>query len=304
MMRYLALLAAVIALASGAFADAPKTDTPADKPATVTFYAAEEKVSSLLDRICKQTGARILVETTAANVKIRASVKDIPVEDALTAICKNRDIEWRKILLKADSALLKKPESLASTVRLMAGMSFPDILIEKTSKPESLVHIANKPAVDAIPEEMRKDLGMVAVYLVTNDKADRVASDKANTNVEKYKKLSKESMELFMKMSPEEREEALAAGATQMEQMDPKYLAEMSQSVMKNPELMQRMMQGSSNMLMQMSTEDRRALIRSQMQMQQYMSPELLKLMQEDAIAVMKEMGKIPPDFQMPPPEQ
>jgi len=87
----------------------------------------------------------------------------------------------------------------------------------------------------------------------------------------------------------------------QMQQYDPKYLAEMSSSVFKNPELMQRMMQGSESMLMQMTTEDRRALIRSQMQMQQYMSPELLKLMQEDAIAVMKEMGKIPQDFQMPP---
>ena len=296
----IAIVLCAIAI-TAALAETPKSESASSKPISVTFYAADEKVSSVLDRVCKQTGARILLEKTAADVKISASVSEIPLEETLTAICKAGEIEWRMIYVKADSPLLKKPDSLASTVRLMAGLQFPDMLIEKTSKPENLVHIANKPAVDAIPISLRKDMGMVAVYLVSNDDAAKVASDKANSNVEKYKKLSKEAMDLFMKMTPEEREQAMESGIEQMQNYDPKYMAEMSNSVFKNPELMQRMMQGSESMLMQMTTEDRRALIRSQMQMQQYMSPELLKLMQEDAIAVMKEMGKIPQDFQMPP---
>jgi hypothetical protein len=270
----------------------------------VSVQATDEKVGGVIERAFKESGARILVEKSAADVKVSVSVSDLPVEDALTAICKAGEIEWRMIYVKADSPLLKKPEALASTVRLMAGLRFPDMLIEKTSKPENLVHVANKPAVDAIPISLRKDMGMVSVYLVTNDEAAKKATDKANSNVEKYAKLQKEAMDLFMKMTPEEREEALASSAQRMEEMDPKYLAEMSSSVFKNPELMQRMMQGSNSMLMQMSTEDRRALIRSQMQMQQYVSPELLKLMKEDAIAVMKEMGKLPPDYQPPPPQQ
>ena len=295
-------LLCVCALASIARAQDTKTAGPTDKPISVTFYAADEKVSSVLDRVCKQTGARILLEKTAADVRISASVNEIPLEEALTAICKAGDIEWRGIYVKADSPLLKKPDSLASTVRLMAGLQFPDMLIEKTSKPESLVHVANKPAVDAIPVSLRKDMGMVAVYLVTNDEAAQKIAEKANSNVEKYKKLGKEAMDLFMKMTPEEREQAMASSVDQMQQYDPKYLAEMSSSVFKNPELMQRMMQGSESMLMQMSAEDRRAMMRAQMQMQQFMSPELMKLLQEDAIAVMKEMGKIPPDWQ--PPQQ
>lgn len=298
----IAILTCVFMAASFAYAQEVKTAASPESPAKVTFYAADEKVSSVLDRVCEQTGARILLEKSAADVKISASVNEIALEEALTAICKAGEIEWRSIYVKADSPLLKKPDSLASTVRLMAGLQFPDLLIEKTSKPESLVHIANKPAVDAIPGSLRKDLGMVVVYLVTNDDEAKKADDKANTNVEKYKKLQKEAMDLFMKMTPEEREQALADSAQRMEQMDPKYLAEMASSVTRNPELMQRMMQGQSSMLMQMSTEDRRALIRSQMMAQQYMSPELQKLIQEDAIAVMKEMGKLPPDWQ--PPQQ
>lgn len=288
-------------VASAAFAQTPTAETAAPKPVTVSVQSTDEKAGDVIERAFKDAGARILVEKNAADVKISVSISDLPVEEALTAICKAGEIQWRRICIKADSALLKKPESLASTVRVMAGLQFPDLLIEKTSKPENLVHIANKPAVEAIPDKLRKDMGMVSVYIVSNDDAAKVASDKANSNVEKYKALSKEAMDLFMKMTPEEREQAMASSVDQMQQYDPKYMAEMSNSVFKNPELMQRMMQGSESMLMQMTTEDRRALIRSQMQMQQYMSPELLKLMQEDAIAVMKEMGKIPQDFQMPP---
>lgn len=281
-----------------------ETPSAAPTPVAVSIQAADEKVGDVMERAFKDSGARILVEKSAADVKVSVSVSDLPVEDALTAICKAGKIEWRMIYVKADSPLLKKPESLASTVRLMAGLQFPDMLIEKTSKPENLVHVANKPAVDAIPIALRKDMGMVSVYLVTNDEAAKKATDKANSNVEKYNKLQKEALDLFMKMTPEEREQALAEGATRMEQMDPKYLAEMASSVTKNPELMQRMMQGQSSFLMQMSAEDRRALIRSQMQAQQYMSPELQKLIQEDAIAVMKEMGKLPPDWQPPAQQQ
>ncbi len=301
-MKWLVTLAVLLSIAMPATAQTAADKPAADKPVTVTVKASDEKVGAILDKVCKDTGARILLEKNAADKKVSVDVTDVSVEDALTAICKAGEIEWRRIFIKADSALLKKPESLASTVRLMAGLQFPDMLIEKTSKPENLVHIANKPAVDAIPEKMRKDLGMVAVYLVTNDKADKVASDKADSNVEKYKKLQQEALDLFMKMSPEEREQALAESAQRMEQMDPKVLAQMSQSVMKNPELMQRMMQGQANFLTQMTPEDRRALIRAQMQAQDFMSPELKQLLQQDAIAVLKEMGKLPQDFQ--PPQQ
>lgn len=299
-MRTIPIVLCILALSSAVLAQAPKVEPTSDKPTTVTVSANGDKASTILDKICKDTSARILLEKTAADVKITVDMQNVGIEDALTAICKAGKIEWRKIYVKADSPLIKKPEAMASTVRLMAGLSFPDMLIEKTSKPENLVHIANKPAVDAIPDKLRKDLGMVSLYLVTNDDAAKVASDKANSNVEKYAKLQKEAMDLFMKMTPEEREEALASSAQRMEEMDPKYLAQMSSSVMKNPELMQRIMQGQSNFLMQMSPEDRRAMIRAQMQAQDYMSPELKKMLQEDAIAVMKEMGKIPQDFQPP----
>jgi len=287
------LITAVLCIAvftSPAFAQAPKPEGEVDKPITVSFSAANEKVSSLIDRICKETGARILMEKTA-DVKVTASVNDIALEDALTAVCKAGELEWRKIYLRVDSPLLKKPDALAATVRLMAGLQFPDVLIERTSTQENLVHAAERRAVEAIPLSLRKDMGMVSVYVISNDKADKLAKEKAESRVEKYAELSREMMKLFMEMTPEEREQAMATGLQMVQQFDPRYMAEMTKSVLQNQQFMGQIMQSQMNMLFSMSPEDRRAILRMQMQAQTYMTPEQKQVLMEDAKAVMQELG-------------
>ena len=261
-----------------------------DKPQTVTIDVTKEKVSKVLEQVCKDTGARILLEKTA-DIEVSLSVTDMPLEDALTAMCKSNKLSWRKIYLRADSPLLKSPESLASNLRLMAGLAFPELLVEKALDPESMVYNKQKPVVDSIPMKIRKDLGMVPLYLVTNDEEAKKATDKLNSKVEKYRKLQEEALKLFMEMTPEEREQAMALGAQQMQNMDPKLLGDMAKSVIKNPEMMQRMNQYGMDMLFSMSAEDRRAMIRMQMQAQQYMTDEQKAIIMEDAKAVMAEMG-------------
>lgn len=289
MFRLMFFATVLVALVSVALAETQQADLNAAK--SVTFYAADEKVSSVLDRVCKQTSARVLMEKTA-DVKVTLSVNKMPLEDALTAICKAGKLEWRKLHVKVDSPLLKKPDSLAATVRLMAGLQFPDVILEAASTPERLTHLANQPAVDSIPEKLRKDMGLVCVYLVTNDKAAKIAEEKENTRLAKYMRLNKELMKLFMEMTPEEREQAMAAGMNLVQNMDPSYMAEMTKSVMKlGPDVMGPIMQNSMNAMMQMSPEDRRAMIRMQMQAMQFITPEMQKMLQEDAMAVLKEMG-------------
>jgi hypothetical protein len=281
---------AIILLLTVVCVSAFAADQVADKPQTVTIDVTKQKVSKVLEQVCKDTGARILLEKTA-DVEVSLSVTDMPLEDALTAICKPVKLSWRKIYLRADSPLLKSPESLASNLRLMAGLAFPELLIEKALEPESMVYNKQKPVVDSIPMNIRKDLGMVPLYLVTNDEEAKKVKEEADSKVEKYRKLQEEALKLFMEMSPEEREQAMALGAQQMQNMDPKLLGEMSKSVMKNPELMQRMSQYGMDMLFSMSAEDRRAMIRMQMQSQLSMTDEQKALIMEDAKAVMAEMG-------------
>ena len=271
---------------------------PADKPQTVTIDVTKEKVSKVLEKVSKDTGARILLEKTA-DIEVSLSVTDMPIEDALTAICKPVKLSWRKIYLRADSPLLKKPESLAANLRLMAGLAFPELLVEKASVPECLVYMKQQPVVDSIPMNIRKDLGLVPLYLITNDEKAKEVNEKVESKVEKYRKLQEEALKLFMEMTPEEREQAMALGAQQMQTMDPKVLGDMTRSVMKNPELMQRMSQQGMDMLFSMSAEDRRAMMRMQMQAQQYMTDEQKAVLMEDAKAVMKELG-----MDQPPPQQ
>ncbi|HUV03837.1 MAG TPA: hypothetical protein VMX94_01875 [Armatimonadota bacterium] len=283
------VLCALVA-SSMCYADAPKKDSSERNSTVVTFSATDEKVSEIAKQICKQVSARIAIEKTA-DVKVTASVEDIKVEDALNAICKAGKLQWRKIYLRVDSPLLKKPDTLAATVRLMAGLQFPDLLIEQASTQENLVYLRPKAAVDAIPTKLRKDMGMVTVYLITNDEAAKVAEEKADSRAEKYIKFMKESMKLFMEMTPEEREQAMASGAQFVQSLDPSFMAEMTRNALKmSPEMMGQMMQSNMNIMFSMSPEDRRALMRMQMQASQLIPPELRELLQEDAKAVMKEL--------------
>lgn len=296
-MKYSILLLCVLMLGSAGLAQTEavgerpeKPETPAASEKLVSFSVSDEKVSKATDEICKQAGVRILLEKTA-EVKITGNVEQVSVEDALAVICKAGELEWRRIYIKADSPMLKNPEMLASTLRLMEGLKFPDMIIEKTSTKESLVHVGNKPTVDAVPISLRKDMGMVALYLITNDKAAKKAKEKADSSVEKYMALQKESMELFLKMTPEEREQAMVTGMGMVQQMDPNYMTAATHALMKNPGMMEQIMQTQMQGMFQMPAEDRRAIMRMQIQAMQFITPEMRQLMQEDAIAVMKEMG-------------
>lgn len=292
----LVILVCMVLVVSIGFADTQANQSPDAKPKLVTISSTEMSVTNIAKQVSEQTGVRILVEKTA-DKKVSASVKDITVEDALSAICKSGDLAWRKIYLKASSPLLKAPDTLAATIRLMAGLEFPDVLLDSAFVKDQLVHMAQKQAVDAIPDKLRKDLGMTPVYLVTNDKAVKEAIEKPESKVEKYAKLQEEMMKLFMEMTPEEREQAMALNMQQMQNFDPKYMAEMTKSVLKmGPEQIGQIAQMQMDSLFSMPTDMRRNLMKMQMQAQQFMTAEQRQMLMEDARAVMEEMGMpVPP---------
>lgn len=65
-----------------------------EEPQTVTIEVSNRKVSTVCERIVKQTNVRMLLEKTAADVEVSLSVTDMPLEDALTAICKPVKLSW------------------------------------------------------------------------------------------------------------------------------------------------------------------------------------------------------------------
>jgi hypothetical protein len=138
---------------------------------------------------------------------------------------------------------------------------------------------------------------MVKVYLVTNDAAiaakAQAEKDKPDkTRADKYVDTQKKLLDDFMEMSPEEREQVIMRSLDLMDQIDSGYMAAAMEAVVKvNPEFLKQKLGKQNEMLYNMSTDTRRAMIRMGIEMQSTMPTDLRELMAEDTKAVMEEMG-------------
>ena len=263
---------------------------------TVSIDAKDKQVTEILDSFAKQTKVKILLESTVTG-NVSTTLTDIPLEAALTAVSKaSGKMEWRKLYLAGDSDLMKQPDRLASTVRLMAGFSFPSLVVAGSSTGKLTAHFDDKKGVTVAEDAAAKTLGMLKVYLITNDAAVAAkakAEDKkeAKDALDKYTKLQQDQMDAFMKMTPEQREQAIIASLDMMDRVGPEYMGAAMDALAKaDPEVMRQRIARQTEMMLSMSPESRRAMIRLGMQSQQDISPELKRLLEEDAKAVMEEM--------------
>ena len=258
----------------------------------VSLDVKDIKASEVFKSLAKQSNAKIILETSVKG-NITASVNKISLEKALDAICKSEKIEWREVYVASDSKLIEKPDKLASTIRLISGLSFPDVVVASTSKGKSAVNLTNTKIPKSAEDSLVKELGMVKVYLITNDAAAaaKAIADEKNKAVEDYVNSQKQQMDSFMKMTPEEREQALLASLNLMDQVGPSYMSDMMKSLMNtNPDLLKQISARQTQMLFDMAPEDRRAMIKMNMQMQGMITDEQKKMLEEDVKAVMQEM--------------
>lgn len=302
-----AVVLLVCALAGGAWAAAGSetgkiTSDPAKETGSqsVSIDVKDKKVVEILDSFAKQTKAKILVESTVTG-NVSTTLVEIPLEAALTAVSKiSGKMQWRKLYLAADSDLMKQPDRLASTVRLMAGFSFPSLVVAGSSTGKLAAHFDDKKGVTAAEDVAAKTLEMVKVYLVTNDaavaaKAKADEKKEAKDALDKYTKLQQDQIDAFMKMTPEQREKAILAQMDLMERVGPEYMGAAMDALLKaDPEAMRQRMARQSEMMLNMSSEARRSMMRLSIQSQQMISPELRRLLEEDAKAIMEEMKSEP----------
>lgn len=280
-------------------AEAGKTTSdPAAQPGaqSVSIDVKDKKVVEILDSFQKQTKAKIVVESTVGG-QISATLTDVSLEAALAAIGKiSGKMEWRRLYLAADSDLIKQPDRLASTVRLMSGFSFPSLVVAGSSTGRLAAHFDDKKGITAAEDAAAKTLGMVKVYLVTNDaaivaKAKADEKKEAKEAIDKFVKMQQDQMDAFMKMTPEQREQAIMAQMDMMEKVGPEYMGAAMQALANaDPAALQQRIARQREMLLSMSTESRRTMMRMGMQSQHSMSPELRQLLEEDAKAIAEEM--------------
>jgi hypothetical protein len=315
MHKKLCIIGLVVGLVSGlsviaVAADAPSTDKPqaASAPAKpdeskepkVSVEAKDTKVKDVLDSLAKQSKEKFVLESTVKGTVASLSLKDVSLESALGAVCTSGKLQWRKIYIAPDSKLLEQPDRLAATVRLMSGLSFPDMVLAASSTNKVGVHFEDKKAVTRAEESATKVLGMGKVYLITNDAAvaaKALAKEKEDKSAgtDKFNELQQSQIDMFMKMTPEEREQAILSGLNMMDQIGPEYMASVMETLASiDPEHMRRLVSKQMEMLFNMSPEQRRSMTKFNMEAMKMITPEQMKILQEDAKQIMKEMQPEP----------
>jgi hypothetical protein len=306
-----ALSATLVLAAAAAFAaePVPADPCPVAKVAAgatstaepkITIEADDAKLDQLVAKVAEQSKKKIIAESTVKGNVPHFSVTGVTLEAALGAICKSGKCEWRRVFLPADSKLLEQPDKLASTLRLVTAMGFPEMVISGASNGKIAAHYVQDKSVKSVQDIAMKDPALTEVYVVTNDMAvaEKPKDDK-NKALEDYIKQQKEMMDKFTKMTPEEQEQAMLEGINMFENMDPSYMASAMKAVSKmDPDQFARLANRSTEMMTAMSQEDRRAFLKMSMKMQPKMDPQYMKMMQEDMQAVMEELkaeGWTPP---------
>ena len=300
----IAVICLVLATAvCGYAADAPAKTEPAkgvtttDAPAAkITLSFKDTPVADVITSIASQSKQKILMETNVKG-KVTVSAQDLSLDAALSVVCKSTSLVWRKVYIDPKSELLDKPDRFAATLRLMAGLSFPDMVVAGASNNKIGVLCQQKQGVEGAQEKIVKDLGMELVYLVSNDALVAAKEAAKNSAVSKYTEMSKKQLEMFMDMKPEEREQALLDSLSVMDNIGPEYYSSIMQTMMNtSPETLQRIQKRGTDMLFSMSTEQRRAMLRLNMQSMNSITPEQMQILQEDAKAIAEEMKNQQPN--------
>lgn len=293
-----ALICLVLATAvCGYAADSPAKPEPATAvvktepvASKITLSVKDTPVAEAVTSIASQSKCKILLESNVKG-KVTLALNDVPVDAALSAVCKSTNLVWRKVYIDPKSELLDKPDRFAATLRLMAGLSFPDLVVAGSSNNKIGVICQQKQGVEDAQDKIVKDLGMAPVYLVSNDALVAAKEAVKNTAVNKYTDMAKKQLEMFMAMKPEEREQALLDSLSLMDNMGPEYYSSIMQTMMNsNPETLKRIQKRGTDMLFSMTTEQRRQMLRMNMQSVSSITPEQMQILQEDAKAVAEEM--------------
>ncbi|MCE5323969.1 DUF4974 domain-containing protein [bacterium] len=295
---YLAF-AMILAVGAGAFAaNEIKTeakDSAAEAAATsdevkISIDAKDMDAADVFKTLAEKSKQKIVVESSVKN-NMTFLLSELPLQTILETICKTEKLDWRKVYIDPKSKLLEQPDRLAATIRLASGLSFPDIVIAGSSSKKCMLHSENDAGVQAALDTVVNKEGLQLVYVITNDAA--VAAKKAEDNkaVNKFKDSAKEQMDLFMSMSPEEREQAIIANLDMMNNIGPEYMSAVMQTMLNaNPDSIKLMVSRQTDMLFNMPQEQRRAMLKLNMQTMSMITAEQREILQEDAKAVAEEM--------------
>jgi acyl-CoA reductase-like NAD-dependent aldehyde dehydrogenase len=288
-------VASVWAVDDPSTAQTPVTIAPTTKTATID--ATDKPVVDVIKDIAQETGETILVESLVDG-KITAKAKDVPVDKALDIATKAAKLHWRKIYVLPGTILAKDADALASQMRTVLALKFPDMIISPLGSGGSFLHVQKENSADEITKILPATAGFKAVYLVTDDvKAyKKEIKEESKKKIKGYVDAQKKLMEDFLAMSPEERKAVLAESMNLMNQLGTEGMKAMMDSVFQlDPEYFGEMNKMSMQVIMGMDQDSRRKLlsmsIKQQADMMNSMTPEQQQQFQQDIQAIISDMS-------------
>ncbi len=98
----------------------------ADSKADVRVsYDGKAQPKDIFKSLSESSMETIIIETSVKG-EYQVSLNNVPLEVALSTVCKAAKIEWRKLYIQKDSKLIEQPDKLAKQSQILFSMSDDD----------------------------------------------------------------------------------------------------------------------------------------------------------------------------------
>lgn len=223
-------------------------------------------IRQVLANIAQQFRLQVVVDPLLqTRVTPPSQAKDAP--SALDAVTKQiPGVTWRKVYLRADMEM-PSSDALVNWVRTIVNLEAQGFIVADTTGRRITSFVRNvtvSPEFEQQLDQMVPAFKTRPVYVVFYQQplltqTTQRSRQQGQVRAEDFLAVEQQRMQMFMNMSPEERQRAMRMGIQMFMNMD--------------PSLRMQMMQEGMRMFMNMSPEERRMLMEQGMQMFQQMFP-------------------------------
>jgi len=190
----------------------------------VSIAASDASLKDVAASLTKQAKVPVLAEP-ALKATFSGTFNQAPLEQVLDFVAKSSQVVWQKVYVPATTPQASLLTTATATASALAGVTKTQTGGVYDSEHKTVITLSARPADSADTEAALKTLGLTQVYLIT---AKPPEPEKAAKSAEgdTYTQLAQQQREQFLKMTPEERQQALEQSMQNELAMSPTERAE------------------------------------------------------------------------------
>jgi hypothetical protein len=185
-------------------------------------------IAQVAQELAQKFKAQIVVDP-ALTLRVKPSEADT-LERALDEItAQARDVVWRKVYINKVLGAEPNPEQILSAVRSLINIDLGGVMVVNSRTATLNSFVANYPVppdLENTLEQMQPPFSAKPVYVILNPKP-QAATAPRGSKLEQFTQLQQQLMDLLIKMSPEERRQALQSAMGMWMNADPELRNQM-----------------------------------------------------------------------------